>query len=76
MINPAALMKLKKLKDVFIQNHPKLPSYFKAVSNAGIEEGTVIEIKVTKPNLEPMVTNILVKDSDVEMFDEVAKMFK
>lgn len=68
MINPASAMKVMKAKNQFVQNHPKFAAFFRNVLKGGIEEGTVIEITVTRPGQEPMTTNMKVKQSDIELF--------
>lgn len=73
-MNPAALMKIMKAKNEFASNHPKFVSFLKAVLGKGIEEGTVIEITVTPPEGSPVTTNIKVKQSDLELFNELKNM--
>lgn len=70
------LMKIMSAKNKFDANHPKLKNYFAAVKNKGIEEGTVIQIKITNPNDEPMVANIKVKADDMELLSQLAEMMK
>lgn len=49
MMNPASLMKIMNARNKFVENHPKFAAFLNAVFSAGITEGTVIEITVTKP---------------------------
>ena len=49
MVNPASIMKIMNLKNKFAANHPKFVSFINYCLNGGIQEGTVIEITVTKP---------------------------
>ncbi len=51
-------MKLMNAKNVFTQNHPKFAAFLQAVFSREIEEGTVIEISVTRPGENPMTSNI------------------
>ena len=53
MMNPASLMKIMNARNKFVENHPKFAAFLNAVFSAGITEGTVIEITVTKPGEEP-----------------------
>ena len=46
-MNPMALFKVKKSWDTFCGNHPRFPAFLQAVQNAGIKEGTIIEVTVT-----------------------------
>lgn len=71
MINPASLMKAKKALDQFRSNHPKFVAFFRATLQGGIQEGTIIEITVTKPGESPVTTNMKVQPSDIELFKEL-----
>ena len=46
-INPMKLLELKNLWNAFTRRHPKFPQFISAVQQAGISEGTVIEIQIT-----------------------------
>lgn len=72
--NPAILMKLMSAKNKFDANHPKLKNYFSAVKEKGIYEDTIIQLKITNPNDEPMVANIKVKQSDLELLEELGSL--
>ncbi len=74
MLNPASLMKIMSAKNVFEGNHPKFVAFIKAVFSKGIEEGTIIEITVTKPGQEAMTTNIKVQQSDLELLQELKEL--
>lgn len=72
--NPAMIMKLMSAKNKFEANHPKLKNYFMAIKDKGIYEDTVIQLKITNPNDEPMVANIKVKQSDLELIQELGSL--
>lgn len=74
MLNPASLMKIMSAKNVFEGNHPKFVAFVKAVFSKGIEEGTIMEITVTKPGQEPMTANIKVQQSDLELLQELKEL--
>jgi hypothetical protein len=74
MMNPASIMKIRNAKNKFEANHPKFFAFCNAMFSKGIEEGTVIELTVTKPGQEPMTTNIKVQESDLELLDELMSM--
>ena len=67
-MNPASLMKIMNARNKFVENHPKFAAFLNAVFSAGITEGTVIEITVTKPGEEPITTNMKVLQSDLDLF--------
>ena len=59
-MNPMALMKLMSAKNKFNANHPKVGAFFKAAFGSGLQEGTILELTVTKPDGEKMTTNLKV----------------
>lgn len=76
MINPAMLLKIKKLKEAFVENHPKFPIFLSAVYNQALVKDAVIEMTVTRPDGQKLASNIKLKESDIEMFKEMQNMFK
>lgn len=75
-MNPAALMKIMNAKNKFQANHPKFLAFIKAAFGSGIVEDTVIEISVTKPGCETLTSNIKVKQSDLELMQELQQLAK
>ncbi|MGN0351364.1 MAG: hypothetical protein ACI4ES_06885 [Roseburia sp.] len=75
-MNPAALMKIMNAKNKFQANHPKFLAFIKAAFGSGIVEDTVIEISVTKPGCETLTSNIKVKQSDLELLQELQQLAK
>ncbi len=75
-INPASLMKILSAKNAFDKNHPKLKNYFSAIKDKGIAEGTVIQLKITNPDDNPMIANIKVQQSDLELLSELGELMK
>lgn len=76
MLNPASLMKIMNAKNVFAGNHPKFVAFLNAVFSGGIEEGTIIEITVTKPGQEAVTSNIKLQQSDLELLHELKELGK
>ena len=74
-MNLAAMMKLMAAKNKFESNHPKFFAFIKAVFSRGIEEGTVIEVTVTRPGESPVTTNMKIQQSDMELMQELKSMF-
>ena len=70
-MNPASILKLMSAKAKFSSNHPKFEAFLKSVFSRPIEEGTVIEITVTRPGEKPVAANIKVKQSDMELLEEM-----
>ncbi len=70
-MNPASIMKIMSAKNKFSSNHPKFVAFLKAVFSRSIEEGTVIEITVTRPGEEPVTANIKIQQSDLDLLNEL-----
>lgn len=70
-MNAASIMKLMSAKNQFSKNHPKFEAFLKNVFSRKIEEGTVIEITVTRPGEAPITSNIKVLQSDLELLEEL-----
>lgn len=75
MLNPAVLLKLKGAYESFVNNHPKFPMFLQAASKDALQEGSIIEITVTTKEGKKMSTNLLVKQSDLDLFDSLKQMF-
>lgn len=75
-MNPASIMKIMSAKKRFTENHPKFAAFLNAVFTKGIEEGTVIEIQVTRPGESPVTSNIKVQQSDLELLQELRELTK
>lgn len=76
MVNPASVMKLMNAKKKFSDNHPKFVSFISMIFSRGIEEGTIIEITVTKPGDKPVTSNMKVQQSDLELMEELKTLVK
>ena len=76
MMNPASMMKIMSAKNKFTENHPKFVAFLNTIFSIGITEGTVIEITVTRPGEEPITTNMKVKQSDLDLMNELQDLAK
>lgn len=76
MINPASVMKLMKAKNTFTNNHPKFAAFISMFLSNPIEEGTIIEITVTRPGEAPITTNMKVRKDDLDLFNELKDTLK
>lgn len=74
MINPASMMKIMNAKNTFTANHPKFMAFVSQIFGRGIEEGTIIELTVTRPGEAPVTTNIKVTQSDLDLFNELKNL--
>lgn len=74
MMNPATMMKMMGAMKKFQANHPKFFSFLQVAFGNGMQEGTIIEMTVTKPGEAPITTNIKVQQSDLELLDELKNL--
>lgn len=74
MMNFAAMGKIMKAREQFTANHPKFVAFWNTVLTKGIEEGTILEVTVTRPGEEPMTTNIKVQQSDLDMIESLKEL--
>ena len=73
-MNPMDLMKIMSAKNRFQANHPKFGAFLKAAFAGVIQEGTILELTVTKPDGEKMTTNLKVQPSDLKLLNELRNM--
>ena len=74
MMNPADMMKIMNAKSKFDANHPKFSAFLKTVFSRPIEEGTIIEISVTRPGEDTITTNLKVQQSDLDLVRELQNL--
>lgn len=73
-VNPMKLMQMKNAWSQFTSRHPKLPKFFRAVSQQALREGTVLELNVTAPDGETMASNIRLTAEDIALLKEIREM--
>ena len=62
-----AVLKFKGLAEQFQQNHPKAFAFMEDAERQ-VDVGSVIEINLVCSDGRKMTTNMLVKESDMELF--------
>ncbi len=67
MINPVMLMRMKEKIEGFNREHPKVLPFLESIKDDAMTVGSVIELKVTSPDGREKVSNIRVKESDVDI---------
>ena len=75
MINPITVMKVISEKGQFIQNHPTFYSFLVESFGKGTPEGTIIEIKVKKPDGVEVSEHVGIQESDVPLFNAIKDFF-
>ncbi len=73
-INPMALLGLKGDFDRFKKNHPKFIQFVKALTKAGLQEGTVMECKVITPDGQELQANIKITADDLELLEKMKNL--
>ena len=72
-MKPTDIFKMKGYWDKFCQNHPRFPMFLQAARNGMIEEGSIIDLKITSPDGRTINTNVKLTASDLEMFREMGQ---
>ncbi|MGI6107227.1 MAG: hypothetical protein ACOX8B_04755 [Lachnospiraceae bacterium] len=72
-INPMQMMKLKERMDLFNREHPKMQAFLADVSANAVQEGSVVEFKVTRPDGKTYVSNIRLTADDMETLSMLKK---
>ncbi len=73
-INPMALLGLKSDFDRFKKNHPKFIQFAKALTKAGLQEGTIMECKVITPDGQELQANIKITADDLELLEKMKNL--
>ena len=74
MLNPAMIFKIKSMWDEFTRSHPKLPRFFQAVVSHPLEEGTIIELTIQRPNGDTLTSNVKLTASDLELVEQLKEL--
>lgn len=72
-MNPMEMIKLKGLYEQFVKRHSRLPQFAQKAASS-IQEGTVVDMKITLPDGETFMTNVKVLPEDMEMISALKKM--
>lgn len=69
-----AIFKLKQAWETFAANHPKFPGFIENVKNKPVCENMEIAIAIRYPDGCEYKTGIKVKQSDLELLENLKKM--
>lgn len=75
-MNPMSIMQLQQRFQVFQQEHPKIIAFFKALGNDSMQEGTIIDIKVTTPDGKEIASNMKITENDIATFKQMMEISK
>lgn len=70
-VNPKDMFKMRERLGIFQSQHPKLQYFFNDVAANALEEGSVVEMKVTSPGGREYVANIRLTKEDIETIEMV-----
>ena len=73
-MNPLAMLSLKSAMEKFQGNHPKFMQFITAMAQYGLEEGTVLEWKVTTPEGKEIQANIKINEDDLELIEKIKEL--
>lgn len=76
LMNPMTMMKLMSAKAAFEKTHPKFVAFLNNAMARSMEEGTIIELTMTRPGETPITTNIKVQKSDLELVESLRNLAK
>ena len=75
-INPAMLLRMMNLRKEFENRHPRVVSFFNRELLSSMEEGTVLEMTITRPGGDPVTTNMRITAEDMAMLEEIKNIKK
>ena len=75
-MNPMNLLQLRGAWTQFKSNHPKFLRFLSAVCQKSMEEGTVIEFRVTSPDGREVSSNLRLKADDIALFKELQELLR
>lgn len=73
-MNMMKMMKLKSKWDSFCKNHPKFPMFIQACNQKKLTEGTIIDVKITRPDGTVLSTNVKLLQEDIELLQDLKSM--
>lgn len=65
-VNPMQIMKLADRWRIFSSQHPRFVDFVRDIGRSSMQEGTILELKVTEPDGRVKVTNIRLTQEDLE----------
>ena len=65
-INPNEITGIKKSLECLYQTTSQIPQFLSAVQQAGIPEGTIIEVQITSPDGKTFTSNMKVTSEDID----------
>lgn len=67
MFQASMIFQIKNMWERFTRSHPKFPRFLQVVGSSYLQEGTVIELSVTRADGEQVASNIRLTAEDMEL---------
>lgn len=75
MINPVTVMKVVNERKALYENHPDFFFFLlEQFGKEGVREGTVIEVKVTRPGEATAFSEVMIIEKDMKLFSGLKEM--
>jgi hypothetical protein len=75
MLKPTKVIKILNKRHQFIRDYPDFYPFLKKAFGNEIIKDTLIEITVSKPGEEKLVTKIKIEESELPLFEAVKDIF-
>ena len=72
-MNPIEMMQIAKDIENFKQNHPKVANFLAIEVSKGLPEGSILELKISRPGEEDRVSNMRVLPEDRSLANRFKK---
>ncbi|MBR0173234.1 MAG: hypothetical protein IJQ21_10655 [Lachnospiraceae bacterium] len=66
-MNPADTFKILAELNRFKSDHPKAVAFVQSLTREGLQEGTVVEMKMTAPDGTEKICNLRVNEKDIAL---------
>lgn len=73
-VNPVTIMKFAERLKTFDREHPKVVPFLKTAGANAVQEGSVVEMKITSPEGREFVTNIRLTADDLITIGMIREM--
>ena len=73
-MNPTSILKFLSARKQFEDNHPKFAAFMETMVTRPPEEGTILEVTLTRPGEKPVTANMKLQQSDLELLAELKRM--
>lgn len=72
-MNPMEMMQFAKELENFKKNHPKVAKFLALEFGKGLPEGSILELKITRPGEEEKVSNMRILPDDQNFLKRLMK---